>query len=138
MTTKYPKRHARKPKPGDDPKYLAWLRKRPCLLCYLPFWNWLQTQEIEVQNGLVSMVDELCESGAGHAQETPTEAAHLGKSTSHRGLNQKYPDHEAGPLCNQHHAEHHANTKGFWIRWAALDRDGVLTMLVRIYLAKQT
>ena len=98
----------------------------------MEFWTYLLAQPTEIQDELLSMIDELGEH-AGKIQETPSEFAHLGLTTSRRGQSQKYPDHEAGPLCNQHHREHHANTKGFWIRYAALDRDGVLKMLVRIY-----
>lgn len=30
------KRRKRRPKPGDDPKYLQWIRERPCVCCGYP------------------------------------------------------------------------------------------------------
>jgi hypothetical protein len=64
-----------------------------------------------------------------------SEAAHLGRSTSRRGIGQKYPDNEAGPLCTIHHREHHRGTKTFWTRHAWIDRDKLIDAIQAAYKA---
>jgi hypothetical protein len=116
-----------KKKSGKCPEYLAFVRRFPCFVCWPGLW----------QHALA--VGYLPEEFVGFrlVQSTPTEAAHLGLSTTRRGLGQKVPDSEAGPLCADHHRllkdSHHAGTAAFWQKHPNLDRDGLLRMLWRIF-----
>ena len=97
------------PKPGKDPQYLAWLRCMPCWAC----------------------------TRRSVMQEAITEAAHVGLSTSRRGLSQKYPDVEAIPLCVRHHREgavsiHKLGPDAFFRFWRG-DRDTVIKLYRRAY-----
>src|ERR1039458_5072338 len=125
----------RKPRPraGDCPEYLAFVRLCPCFVCYAPWWVWFLEQPKNVQDGLphepAVVAWEYSEYAHRRVQATPTEAAHIGRSTTRRGLGQKVPDSEAGPLCADHHRllknSHHAGTKTFWEKHPTLDRDGL-------------
>lgn len=66
-----------------DPDYLAWLRERKCGVCR--FLHFIYR-------------DRKCASGAG-----PIEAAHGPVN----GRGSKGSDHEAIPLCSEHHREQH-------------------------------
>jgi hypothetical protein len=99
----------RKPQPGDDPEYLAWLRGLPCVFC---------------------LID-------GCGQQRFTEAMHIGRSTSVRGLSRKYPDREAVPGCRHHHDEHHEGTKTFWVKHPEYKRDELIKGLNLIYDTKR-
>lgn len=105
------KKRRRKPKPGDDPKYLVWVRTLPCLVCQF----------------------------SGLHQETRTEAAHLGLSESRRGIGQKYPDAEAGPLCQWHHVSGsdaiHRLGPAWWLHHG-IDRDSTLLALQELYASR--
>ena len=115
-----------KKKSGKCPEYLDFVRRLPCFVCYEGFWIWFLTLPEELQNNHEVAIDQIL-----------SEAAHLGLSTSRRGLGQKYPDSESGPLCAEHHRllkdSHHAGTAVFWQKHPTLDRDGLLRMLWRIY-----
>ncbi len=106
------KRKWRKKKPGDDRKYLVWIRTLHCLLC-----------------------------GPDNPQTTRTEAAHLGLSISRRGLSQKYPDSQSGPLCARHHRTGrdslHRLGKSFWGHHG-VNRDLVILGLQMVYAAEAT
>ena len=127
-----------KQKSGKCPEYLAFVRSLPCLVCYELFWQQLLAQDEERQAAMLELMTELSPGTEVLGRQlTPTEAAHAGKSTSVRGLGQKYPDREAIPLCRYHHREakdsHHAGTAVFWAKHPQLDRDGLLKMLWRVY-----
>jgi hypothetical protein len=132
-------------------QYQEFIRLLPCLVCYDAFYAWLTAQPKESQDCLLDMIQLLQNIEVGtisdfgngkqrHIQTTPTECAHLGLSTSRRGLSQKYPAMECGPLCRSHHQEagdsHHAGTATFWSKHPMLDRDGLLQMLQRIFESK--
>lgn len=110
-------RNARKPKPGDDPNYLNFIRTRPCVCCYAE----LIRSEIGPE-GVLSVC----------APRPTSEAAHVGP----RGLGQKCPDRQTVPLCAQHHRvgplAHHVLGKRFWDTWA-LNRDELISSLQSIY-----
>lgn len=124
------KRKARKRKPDDDAKYLAFVRGLPCLVCF-PL-SWCNA----ISEGDCVFIPRL-KVGLFAGQQSRSEAAHLGKSTSRRGLSQKYPDNETGALCHEHHQlskdSHHAGTKTFWQKHAWMDRDKVIETLQRLY-----
>lgn len=87
MTRTPLKRKPRRPKPGDDPKYLQWIREQPCVVCdnSLP----------EVYHRWVWVPNNI-------------EAAHFGR----RAIALKPHDAQALPLCAWHHrvgpwAHHH-------------------------------
>lgn len=115
----------RKKKPGDDAKYLFFIRLLPCLCCYPEVYEFFR----EEPWALREVLDDLNFHGK---QSTRTEAAHLGRSDSCRGLGQKYPDREAGPLCADHHMRmktlYHADTKGFW-GTHKIDRDKIIDLM---------
>lgn len=117
----------RKNKPGDDPKFLAFVRSLPCLICYREVYEFFRSEPW----ALIEVIE------AGELfRESRTEAAHLGLSASRRGLSQKYPDNECGPLCADHHTRlktsHHAGTKTFW-KIHNLDRDDSVRMIQELY-----
>lgn len=82
--------------PERDEKYLAFIRRQPCILC---------DDAMERR----AFVD-----GVPYRQETHTEAAHAGE----RGFRQKCSDRETIPLCVRHHRtgkdSHHVLGKRFW------------------------
>jgi hypothetical protein len=132
--TKHPRRARRRRRSARSPRYLAFVRKLPCLVCYREFWGWWLNQGEAMQGWLVQTIEELPQG----LQNSPTEAAHIGMSDSCRGIAQQYPDAEAGPLCRGHHREfkdaHHAGSRGWWRRtFEELDRDQLLSALVRVY-----
>jgi hypothetical protein len=120
--------------------YGQFIRLCPCFVCYDAFYAWLLRQPHETQVMILEMGQDLQDGTAGKIQQTRTEAAHLGFSTSVRGLSQKYAGDELGPLCRGHHREfndsHHAGTAVFWDKRPALDRDSLLKMLYRIWQSK--
>ena len=140
MTSRtYPKRRiraSRRPRAGSEPQYLAFVRKLPCMVCYADFWGYWLGVPNEARCNLLEMVEILNRGAVQRLQETPTEAAHLGFSTSLRGLGQKYPDLEAIPLCRGHHTQQHQATAGWWERTLPdLDRDAILKALGEVYRA---
>ncbi len=108
----------------------------PCILCFDVFYEWLLAQEPTVYVNLLLMVQELTEAGV---QKSRTEVAHMGRSTSRRGLAQRYPWREVWPLCGGHHREfktsHHAGTAIFWQNHTNLDRDGIIDLLIAVHAA---
>lgn len=108
-----------------DIPYENFIRSLPCLICYPHGW------EFAINGGM--QVAVLSASVLRGRQKSPTEYAHLGKSSSVRGASQKYPPREAGPLCAEHHRigpdSHHAGTKTFWERHSWLDRDRLVEVL---------
>lgn len=103
------KRKSRKKQPGDDPKYLAWIRTLPCELWPKDFW----TCEDFPCKGLI-------------------EAHHSGD----HGFAQKAPDRTAIPLCAHHHRDGadsaHVLGKRFWTHHN-LDRDSIIRELQERY-----
>ena len=94
------KNKARRPKPGDDPQYKAFIRLLPCVVCHL---NWP-----------LSELAELIVEQSVEADIVRSECAHIGV----RGLGQLAPDSETLPLCGVvHHREgpqsHHVLGKRF-------------------------
>ena len=89
--------------PLRDPKYLAWIRTMPCIVCLK------RCGTLLVQN----------------LQETQTEAAHVGD----RGFRQKCSDRETLPICAGHHrtftTSQHVLGKAFWNFWH-LDREALI------------
>lgn len=123
------KRKHRKPKPGDNPAFLAFVRTLPCFVCYREVYEFFGSEPWALI--------ELLESEATFpVQRTRTEAAHLGRSTSRRGLKQKYPDNESGPLCSDHHTRfktsHHANARSFW-DIHGIERDELIDQIQALY-----
>lgn len=71
----------------QDPRYLAWIRKLPCLIC---------GDDITVE--------------AAHIRYADHSVAKRGT-----GMGEKSDDKWAVPLCNKHHHEQHEmNEKDFW------------------------
>ena len=133
------KRASRRSRSGLEPQYLVFIRKLPCLVCYADFWAYWLGLEPGVRLNLVEMVETLNRGAVQRLQDSPTEAAHLGLSSSMRGIGQMYPDLEAGPLCRGHHREfknaHHQASAGWWVRTLPdLNRDSVLRALGEVYL----
>lgn len=103
-------RSATKARVGKDPEYLEWIASQPCLCC-----------EIMKRNMRAAGIEFVI-----HAQETRTEAAHVGP----RGLSQKCPDRETLPLCGwEHHREGklsvHKLGRKFWDMWS-IDREKLI------------
>ena len=124
------KRKPRKKKPGDDPKFLFFVRQLPCVCCYKEIYEVFRREPAQ----LLVFVQEQQEFGR---QESRTEAAHLGRSASRRGLKQRFPDNEAGPLCGEAHhrtgdASIHKLGPGFW-SFHGLDRDLVIDQIQGLY-----
>lgn len=118
--------------------YLSFVRRLPCLVCYREFWKWYLGQPREVRDELFGGMLETLSDHAGRIQTSPTEAAHLGLSTTRRGLKQKFPDTEAGPLCRGHHRElgdsHHVIGAAFF-EHHRIPRDEIISELQRIFAA---
>lgn len=102
-----------------DPKYLAWVRTLPCVVCFI---GWISS--------------ELAEAIFETAREYPnvlSEAAHVGEGA---GMGQKCPDRESLPMCGIHHQHgkdaHHVLGKGFW-KHHKLDRKELVSMLGKRY-----
>ena len=118
-----------------DALFQDFVRSLPCFVCFAEFYAWVLAQPQDVQANLVEMV-ELLEQSAGTIQKSPTEFAHLGLSTSRRGLSQKYGNREGAPLCAEHHrgaSSHHSGTATFWQRVPLVDRDALILTLNRVY-----
>jgi hypothetical protein len=120
-----------------DRAYMGFIAKLPCLCCYAEWWNaCVRLPDFSADRILFFKVEALRDQFP-FRQSSRTEVAHLGASTSRRGLSQRYPAKECGPLCAGHHREfkdsHHAGTATFWSKHPLLDRDGLLIMLQRIY-----
>lgn len=126
------KRKPRKPKRGDCPEYLEWVRTLVCLGCFNSWYRDLLRGEREI-----SELVRLLTFGKINSQ-----AAHIGFSTSHRGIAMRYPDREAGPLCFKHHDRssrisiHNIAPEKFF-EGIALDRDAVLGLLNRVFDERQ-
>ncbi len=100
------------------PAYRAWIRAKPCYICYLQVYGYFGAGEIGAVFG---------------RQATRTEVAHIGE----RGLGQKCSDRQTMPLCNEHHqsgkdAHHGPIGRGFWAHHG-LDRDAVIRQLNEAY-----
>ena len=94
--------------PAKDEDYLDFVRTMPCVVCYR------------------------CESLI-----IPAEAAHIGLTTSRRGLGQKCPDNETLPLCVAHHREgpdsiHRIGPHAFFERFH-LDRDALIRLVQKAF-----
>lgn len=111
-----------------NPAFLAFVRTLPCLICYR-----------EVYQFLGFDLAHFGESGWYYGlQKSPTEAAHIGLSTSKRGLSQKFPDDECGPLCaDEHHktGPHSIHVLGAEKFFAhhGMDRDATVLMVQKLY-----
>ncbi len=80
-----------------DPEYLAFLRTLPCFCCFVDVYARLFKCPADIQASARTIYGR---------QKSPTEAAHVGLSSSRRGLSQRYPDAEAIALCGiEHHRE---------------------------------
>lgn len=117
------KRRSRKKKPGHNPLFLAWLHTLPCFVCHREIFEHFSATE-------------LLEIFTAAPPTLPVEAAHIGRSTSRRGLGQKYPDKEAAPMCSGHHRtcdrSLHAMGPQFWT-WYGIDRDGIVDKLQEMF-----
>lgn len=104
------KRKPRKKQPGDDPKYLEWIRTLPCWVCS-------STPDI---------------ARLAHPELRRVEAHHAGD----HGFAQKAPDRTAIPLCAYHHRlsmySAHLLGKNFW-KHHNLDRDQIIKELNERY-----
>lgn len=117
-----------------NPEYLAFLGTLPCFVCYREAYQFLARHGGEV--GWIF----------GHTlygrQESDTEAAHVGLSTSRRGLSQKCSDDEAMPLCGlEHHREgefsiHRIGPAAFFEHHGA-DRDSTIRLFQRLFSEHQ-
>lgn len=117
------KRKARKPKPGDDPKYREFIRSLPCLICHKPVYQYgILLEWFDVGMTVASI----------GPQVAPTEFAHLGE----RGLGQKCPDSEGAPLCAVDHRTgpfaHHVLGKK-WASHHGIDKQEIFAMLQEMY-----
>lgn len=127
-------KHKRKAKPGDDPNYLKWIRLLPCLGCFSPLYAEILKRQQTTDPKIAIVFPQIY-----HEARIISEAAHIGFSTSNRGLGQKYPDREAGPLCGTiHHSRqskisiHTLGAERFFTA-LNLDRDGILQILNAVY-----
>lgn len=106
-------------------------RQLPCLCCQRAWWLWLLSLPETVRYSAFEAQREM-----GWRQDGPSECAHLGLSTSRRGLSQKYPDEESGPLCAKHHREggaaHHRMGAKFFVHFN-LPRDAILHEVQRLF-----
>lgn len=105
---------AKRRKAHENPEYLEWLRTLLCWGCYAPVYL---------------------------VQKRTTEAAHIGLSTTHRGLSQKVPDIESIPLCATCHREgqfsiHKIGPRRFFALHLA-DRDEVIQMFQKMYAERE-
>jgi hypothetical protein len=115
------KRKPRKKQPGDDPKYLAWIRTLPCLIC----------AKLAGLCGDVMLFDFII-AGLMSRQTSKTEPHHAGE----HGYAQKPPDKTCVPLCAEHHrtGKHAAHVlgKNFW-KYHDIDRDAMIAALNKAY-----
>ncbi len=120
------KRKGKRRGPLRDPKYRAYIRKIPCLVCWPDFWL---DVAVHISRGEFGWSPTFM---PGTVQKTPTECAHVGK----RGLGQKCSDYETLPLCAEHHRtgpeSHHVLGKAFWAHHG-LDKEVVIAELQRLY-----
>jgi hypothetical protein len=127
------KKHAPKRRPGfDDPKYRAWLKEWPCLVCFAHWCEYagttlmlaLQSQR-RSSYWLLLFLRRTVQCGR-------TEVAHVGL----RGLGQRCKDRDAMPLGSGHHRTlkdaAHVLGKKFWA-YHGIDKNEALEMLRRIY-----
>ncbi len=122
----------RKSMSREDRDFLGFVKRLPCSLCYREVYEFFQNEPWAFL--------EILETIDQSKQKTPTEAAHLGLSTSRRGLSQKFPARESGPLCEGHHTgfktSHHASTKNFW-QTHGIERDWIIGLVQKIYEASK-
>ncbi len=117
----------------QDPEYLAFLRTLPCFCCYQEVYKFLVGWALSD-----GCAEYLRARGSFYGrQKSPTEAAHVGMSTSRRGLSQKYPDAEAIALCKDHHTEgrdsiHKLGADAFFLHHGA-SRDGTILAFQALY-----
>lgn len=108
--------------PGIDPKYRAWIRLLPCIICLK---NWLFSESAE------AIVE-----AAMMGQNEVSECAHIGS----RGLGQKCSDRQSCALCPDHHrtgAEaRHVLGRNFWT-FHKMDRDAVIRRLQELHKSAQ-
>lgn len=113
------KRKPRKKQPGDNPRYLAWIRTLPCLLC------WARDKG-GFEYGWVRLIRW------AYGQKSRTEPHHAGD----HGYAQLPPDRTAIPLCAEHHRTGkdaaHVLGKNFW-KHHNLDRDQIIRELNERY-----
>lgn len=118
-----------KRKAHENHEYLAWLRTLPCWGCYAPVYF------VEARGF------DLMDSRFNELPKRFTEAAHIGSSTTHRGLSQKVPDIESIPLCAMCHREgqfsiHKIGPRRFFALHLA-DRDEVIQMFQKMYAERE-
>lgn len=118
------KRKSRKKKQGDDPKYMAYIRTLPCVVCWKAYF----------ESGFQPVTFAAEDRGR---QTTRTEVAHVGV----RGIGQKAFDRFTLPMCSSHHRTgkfaHHVMGRNFFT-YHGLDRDALVNELNRRYDAKET
>ncbi len=111
-----------------DPEYLAFLRTLPCFCCFVDVYARLFKCPADIQASARTIYGR---------QKSPTEAAHVGLSSSRRGLSQKYPDAEAIALCKDHHTEardsiHRLGPDAFFAEHRA-DRDATIAAFQKLW-----
>ena len=119
----------------DEPARREWIRSLPCFVCYKPLYL-AAMERPEFADILSAAASETSRA----RQSSPTECAHIGESTSRRGLSQRFPDAEAAPLCAvEHHREGRYSihkcamgAQGFF-QHHGIDRDRLLKLLQRMW-----
>lgn len=111
-----------------DPQYLAFMRTLPCWVCYRHVYAVFAKDFLQLADTPCSLYGR---------QKSDTEPAHVGLSTSRRGLSQKYPDIESIPLCKEHHTAgpesiHELNPEPFFAQHGA-DRDETVRAFQALY-----
>lgn len=133
-SSKFRPKYRKSPLSKDDRSFLGLVKTLPCFVCFHELYEFASRQPWV----LIEMLND--EMIPDDRQKTPTEAAHLGLSTSRRGLSQKYPARECGPLCNDHHTglktSHHAGTKTFWKK-NNIERDWIIDLVQKLYEASK-
>ncbi len=132
------KRKRAKPRRGSQPDeaYKAWIRTLPCLACYASLYRLPKDFAGLTIRALAGLEPWNAEDGT---QRTPTEAAHIGLTTSRRGLSRKFPDRETAPICQTHHRTgtdsiHRLGADKFFAR-NGLDRDAVIRELTKLWVS---
>jgi hypothetical protein len=127
------KHKPRKKQTRHNKEFLAFVKTLPCFACYKEIYARFR----DYPDGLLELIDIQPSFGLQHSV---TEAAHVGRLTSKRGIGQKYPDNESAPLCaKEHHREGlesiHVMGPDVFFPHHEIDRDGMIDQIQSLFVA---
>lgn len=125
------KRKPRKKQDRHNKEFLSFVATLPCFTCYKDLYAW-HRERPEILLELIKMQTSL------GLQHSVTEVVHIGRSTSKRGIGQKYPDNETAPLCAlEHHREGpksiHVMQPDSFFAYHEIDRDGMIDQVQQLF-----